>query len=242
MDLHTGVSRRRLLGLSASVSISSVAGCNVSVSGGGDETAPTASPTGTRPPGDTATAHLEGDGATTITDISVSRGLTVIDARHDGEGDFAIEMVSHPGGRRVMFLDRTGPYTGRTARSLPAATHDLVISASGHWTATVSQPSVPTDGTAPSPPMTVEGSGNAVVGPYEFTGEHKATVTLQEAANHGVIVYPPVADGIVLGGAPPGTEVTAAESGYLWFQSTFELSAAGWIALFSKGAWTVEVA
>ncbi len=149
-----------------------------------DFSTPTPSPTVDPEPTPTATPAsvmtVEG-GTTTIkgsADVStdtfdLSEGIAVFDIRHNGTGDFSVELLNSRGRSEQLLADASGRYSGVVGTGVnedsvsgPApGAYSLSVEASGAWEIEISQPAWTSGDLAP---ISLRGSGDDVAGPIEL--------------------------------------------------------------------------
>ncbi|WP_222919639.1 hypothetical protein [Natrinema sp. SYSU A 869] len=118
--------------------------------------------------------EFSGTGDAAIGDVSIEGGLTVVDATHEGEGDFEVRLIPDDDGDEAgaLFAYSSGASEGQTAQSVDEGTYQLSVVASGDWAVTVRQPR---DTSGESPPLSISGTGNEVHGPFEFDGSYQSS-------------------------------------------------------------------
>ncbi len=149
-----------------------------------DLSTPTPLPTARPEPTPTATPAsvmtVEG-GTTTIkgtadvpTDtFDLSEGIAVFDIRHDGTGEFSVDLLNSRGRSEQLLVDTSGRYSGVVGAGVnedsvsgPApGPHTLSVEASGAWEVAISQPKWTSGDRAP---ISLRGSGDDVAGPIEL--------------------------------------------------------------------------
>ena len=102
-----------------------------------------------------------GDHVTEPTDLR--SGLFVVGATHRGDGHFAVEVVGPGGSSRELIVNTIGFYAGGRVIPVGSGSHQIRIVASGEWELLLEQPDA--DG-AVAPPITREGAGDLVLGPF----------------------------------------------------------------------------
>ncbi|WP_245977558.1 hypothetical protein [Halopiger aswanensis] len=124
------------------------------------------------------------------------------------------------------FVDSSGEYEGQTAHPVVEGTYVLSVVADGDWEVTISQPR---DESGEEPPISVDGSGNEVHGPFEFDGSHQPS---GEYDGERVIadIYPISDDPIFV------FHENSIEN-----PSEFEFEGVGYLSVKSDGEWTVEI-
>ena len=144
------------------------------------EPSPTPKPVPT--PTETPTTVMTTDGqSTTIrgaadvqTDgFNLDEGIALFDIRHDGTGEFTVELINSKGRTEQRLVNTSGRYSGivgvgvnEDSLSGPApGPHSLNVEASGAWQFEISQPSWSSGDRAP---LSLRGSGDDVAGPIEL--------------------------------------------------------------------------
>ena len=137
--------------------------------------------------GDTTTIRGTGDGQTDT--FTVSEGIATFDIRHDGTGEFSVDLLNSRGRSEQLLVDTSGRYSGVVGAGVsedsvsgPApGPHTLSVEASGAWEIEVNQPGWTSGDRAP---ISLRGSGDDVAGPIElqagraeFTLVHDGTST-----------------------------------------------------------------
>ncbi|MCE2457163.1 MAG: hypothetical protein J4G14_05050 [Dehalococcoidia bacterium] len=121
--------------------------------------------------GDTTTIRGAGDAQTA--DFNLGEGVAVFDIRHDGTGEFSIDLLNSRGRSEQLLVDSSGRYSGVVGAGVnedsvsgPApGSHSISVAASGVWEIAISQP-VWTSGDRA--PISLRGSGDDVAGPIEL--------------------------------------------------------------------------
>ena len=122
-----------------------------------------------------------GNGNHVTEPTSLRSGLLVVGATHRGDGHFAVEVVGSGGDFRELVVNTIGFYVGGRVMPVRSVSHQIQIIASGEWELLLEQPDA--DG-AVAPPITREGAGDLVLGPFLLsTGPSHATMSYQGASN-----------------------------------------------------------
>ncbi|GAB3670705.1 hypothetical protein [Halopiger thermotolerans] len=123
------------------------------------------------------------------------------------------------------FVD-SGEYEGQTAHPVVEGTYVLSVVADGDWEVTVSQPRAES---GEEPPISVDGSGNEVHGPFEFDGSHQPS---GEYDGEWIVadIYPVSDDPVFM-----------LHEGNIENPSEFEFEGVGYLSVKSDGEWTVEI-
>ncbi|MFA9501619.1 hypothetical protein ACERIM_02435 [Natrinema sp. H-ect1] len=185
--------------------------------------------------------EFSGTGSEALEDVSVEGGLTVVDATHEGDGEFQVRLIpeeddgseddtedtSETESTGTLFADSSGEYDGQTAWHMEGGTYQLSVVAGGDWTVTVREPR---ETSGDSMPVSLEGTGNEVHGPFEFDGSHQPS------------------------GDYDGTEInvtilsTTRESTQFVFHedsienpTEFEFDGVGYVEVKSDGEWSVDI-
>ena len=137
--------------------------------------------------GNTTTIRGAGDAQTA--DFSLDEGVAAFDIRHDGTGEFSVDLLNSRGRSEQLLVDTSGRYSGVVGAGVnedsvsgPApGPHSLSLEASGAWEIEISQPGWTSGDRAP---ISLRGSGDDVAGPIElqagrvdFTLVHDGTST-----------------------------------------------------------------
>ncbi|WP_245742092.1 hypothetical protein [Natrinema salaciae] len=183
-----------------------------------DEETPTAGP---------SQQEFSGNGETLTDDFDIGGGLTIVDATHDGDGDFEVRLMPQDDGNGTLFADWTGSYDGRTAWHMTGGTYRLSVVAGGDWEVFVRQPR---DESGESPPFSFSGSGNDVHGPFEFDGTYRPS---GDYDGDRFIVHFLSSTG--------DTREFLFHDGSIGNPSSFEFHDAGYIEVKSDGEWSVEI-
>lgn len=200
---------------------------------------PTDTPTQTETPTETPTdtpASTEpdpltysGSGQEVIDDVDIIGGLTIVEATHDGESNFAVEFVPSEGEYNELFVNRIGSYEGATAELIDSDTYQIDVTADGDWSLTVRQPR-PASGE--SLPQSLDSDKPEVHGPFEFDGTHTATGEHDGDSNFAVRVFPPEGS---------FAELVFNEIGNFEGETTFRFDGVGFVDIEANGAWSLEM-
>ena len=106
---------------------------------------------------------IRGNGDHVTEPISLDPGLLVVGATHRGDGHFAVEVLGPEGDPRELIVNTLGFYAGGRVLPVRSGSHQIQIAASGEWELLLEQPVA--DG-AMAPPITREGAGDLVLGPF----------------------------------------------------------------------------
>lgn len=160
------------------------------------------------------------------TDIS-GAGSATDDGDESGGGD---DDESEEEPESVLFVKSefvdSGEYEGQTAHPVVEGTYVLSVVADGDWEVTVSQPR---DESGEEPPLSIEGSGNEVHGPFEFDGSHQPS---GEYDGEWIVadIYPVSDDPVFM-----------LHEGNIENPAEFEFDGVGYLSVKSDGDWTVEI-
>ena len=135
--------------------------------------------------GRTTSIRGAGDGQTDT--FTLDKGIAAFDIRHDGTGEFTVEILNPSGRPERRLVNTSGRYTGvvgigvneASVSGLPPGAHSLSVAASGAWQIEISQPEWRSGDSAP---ISLRGLGDDVEGPIElqagivdFTLVHRGT-------------------------------------------------------------------
>ena len=121
--------------------------------------------------GNTTTIRGAGDAQTA--DFSLDEGVAAFDIRHDGTGEFSVDLLNSRGRSEQLLVDTSGRYSGVVGAGVnedsvsgPApGPHSLSLEASGAWEIEISQPDWTSGDRAP---ISLRGSGDDVAGPIDL--------------------------------------------------------------------------
>jgi len=170
---------------------------------------------------------FSGSGAEVEQDISISGGLTVVEATHSGEDNFQVSLVG--GAFDDLFVNVIGDYDGTTASLVDGGTYTLDVEADSDWDVEIRQPRA---ASGDSLSQSLEGTGPEVHGPFEFSGSHIADGSHSGEGNFQVQVYP--AEGSF-------GELVFNEIGEYEGETTFRHSGVGWVAVQADGDWSLAL-
>ncbi|WP_241432752.1 hypothetical protein [Natrinema pellirubrum] len=171
--------------------------------------------------------EFSGTGNDVIADVPIEGGLTIIEALHEGGGDFGVRLIPGDDGSGTLFADSSGAYTGETARDLDEGAYELSVVADGTWEVTIRQPR---DTSGENPPLSISGSGNEVHGPFEFDGTYQPSGDL-DGGRISVNILSSTGD---------SRQFVFNESS-IASPSRFQYEDAGYIEVKSDGEWSVEI-
>ncbi len=171
--------------------------------------------------------EFSGNGDALTDDFDIGGGLTIVEAVHDGGGEFGIRLMPVDDGNGTLFVDSTGSYDGRTAWHLPGGSYRLSVVAGGDWEVLIQQPR---DESGESPPLSFSGNGNDVHGPFEFDGTYRPS---GDYGGDRFIVHFLSATG--------DTREFLFHDGSIGNPPSFEFHDVGYIEVKSDGEWSVEI-
>lgn len=125
------------------------------------------------------------------------------------------------------FVDWSGEYDGQTAYHLEAGPHVLSVVADGDWEVTIRQPR---DVSGESLPVSIDGSGNEVHGPYEFEGAHQPS---GEYDGEYII-------GDIISATDDSNEIVLHENN-VDDPTAFEYEGVGYVMIKSDGEWSIAI-
>jgi len=195
---------------------------------------PTDSPTPTNSPTPTATPvpaqSFSGSGQEVRGGVSITGGLTIVEATYSGSGNFIVTLVPEEGEFDTVAVNAIGSYDGATAQLVSAGSYQLDVDAESDWEVSIRQPR-PNSGE--SLPVSLDGDGPGVYGPFEFPdGPYTAAGSHDGQSNYIVEVVP-------LEGIAP--TVVFNEIGSFEGETTFRPPALGYVSVAADGSWTMEV-
>ncbi|MFC6763975.1 hypothetical protein ACFQE6_02595 [Natrinema soli] len=170
---------------------------------------------------------FSGTGPEASNDVSIQGGLIVVDATHEGEDDFEVRLIPENSDAGKVFADSSGTYAGQTARHIDEGTYQLSVVADGGWEVTIKQPR-PTSGE--SPPLSINGTGNEVHGPFEFVGTHQPSGDC-DGERISVNVLSPTGD----------SRAFVFHEDSINNPSAFDYEGVGYIEIKSDGEWSIEI-
>ncbi|PSQ18746.1 hypothetical protein BRD00_04075 [Halobacteriales archaeon QS_8_69_26] len=160
--------------------------------------------------------------------VAINGGLTVVEATHDGPGEFGVSL-ENDGGQDYRFVDATGNYDGAAAELVTAGEYVLHVEKDEEWEVVIRQPRPESGDPLPVSPS---GAGPTVLGPFDFEGTHTATLSHDGQGESRVRVLP-VEGGsgeVLLDGPVNGEE-----------EATFEHSGIGYINVDADGDWSLDL-
>ncbi len=119
------------------------------------------------------TTTIKGTADVPTDTFDLSEGIAVFDIRHDGTGEFSVDLLNSRGRSEQLLVDTSGRYSGVVGAGVnedsvsgPApGPHTLSVEASGAWEIEISQPDWTSGDRAP---ISLRGSGDDVAGPIEL--------------------------------------------------------------------------
>ena len=162
---------------------------------------PTPTPDPAPTPTETPTSIMTTDGQTTAirgagdvqTDtFNLDEGIALFDIRHDGAGEFSMDLINSSGRSERLLVSASGRYSGivgigvnEDSLSGPApGPHSLSVEASGAWQVGISQPSWTSGDRAP---ISLRGSGDDVAGPIELEAGRVNFTIVHDGVNNFVV-------------------------------------------------------
>ncbi|QLG49876.1 hypothetical protein [Natrinema halophilum] len=171
--------------------------------------------------------EFSGSGESLTDDFAIEGGLTIVDATHDGDGDFGVRLMPEDGGEGTIFADSSGTYNGQTAMHMTSGSYRLSVVAGGDWEVVVQQPR---DTSGETPPLSFSGSGNEVHGPFEFDGTYRPS-----GENDGERIS------VNLLSSTSDSREFLFHHDSIRNPSSFESHDVGYIEVKSDGEWSVEI-
>ena len=147
------------------------------------------------------TTAIRGTANVSTDTFTLSEGIAVFDIRHDGTGEFTVNLLNSRGRSEQLLVDTSGRYSGivgvgvnEESISGPApGPHLLSVEASGAWQIEISQP----EWTSGDPAISINRSGDDVVGPIELKAG-RVEFTLDHDGTRNFVVYLVKADGTLV--------------------------------------------
>lgn len=155
---------------------------------------------------------------------------------HDGESNFIAEVVDpNTGDTLSVVINEIGTVAGAGAVPSAVGAYQLDIQADGQWEIVVVEPSPPKDAVR-TPPVDVEGAGNAVVGPVSLTGGETVTASHDGESNFIVTAIAESATSSL------DTELAVNEIGSVdSAQTILSVDAWAWININADGEWSLTL-
>ena len=139
---------------------------------------PDIAPTPTETPASTMTTDgqtiaIRGAGDVQTDTFTLDEGIAALDIRHDGDGEFSVELVNSRGRTERRLANTSGRYSGivgigvneDSASGLSPGAYSLSVAASGAWQVEISQPDWKSGNRAP---VSLRGLRDDVAGPIEL--------------------------------------------------------------------------
>ena len=122
---------------------------------------------------DGVTTAIRGAGDTRTDTFSLDEGIAAFDIRHDGMGEFSVDLINSRGRSERLLVNTSGRYSGIVGVGVnedslsgsDPGPYSLSVEASGAWDIEISQPDWKSGDRAP---ISLRGSGNDVAGPIEL--------------------------------------------------------------------------
>lgn len=175
--------------------------------------------------------QFDDTGATVTDEFELTGGVTIIEARHDGESNFVVELIPTDNGREELLINTIGAYDGAAGTLAERGSYLLDIDADGNWEIDVRQPSATPDETEPLP-VELDGSGPAWDGPFQFDGLGQAHGVHDGERNFIVEILPQ--EGLF-------AELVFNEIGQFDGETTFDIDGIGYVIVDADGPWSVTI-
>jgi hypothetical protein len=195
----------------------------------------TTQPEATEPPETTPrqpqAQTLTGRGKTATKAVTVTDGLAVFTMQHRGSSNFIVDLVTSKGEDVANLSNEIGNYNGSIGQALQAGRYLFKIEADGPWTIKITQPR---PATGEGLPVTINGRGPKLAGPFQGTGEG-VRVTMRHRGEANFIVDTMDADGNQVEnlsneiGGFSGSTVSAAPEGVFW------------VNIAADGSWSIQL-
>ena len=128
---------------------------------------------------------IEGSGES-VTDTFAASFFTTFTYAHNGQSNFAAEVIDDQSGDRVALLvNEIGTTSGSTGVGLPDGEYLLDVDADGDWSFDIGEPAAPDDESG-VPPGSIEGEQSDVYGEIEIDG--RVTVSAEHRGDGNFIV------------------------------------------------------
>lgn len=170
---------------------------------------------------------FSGSGQSVESGIDIDGGLVVLEATHDGEGNFQVSLEDDSEFGE-SFINVIGSFDGAQAELVDAGEYLLEVNADGNWGITIRQPRT---GQGDNLPTTIAGSGPQVSDPIRFGGTGIATGDHDGESNFQVQIYPMTGS---------FGESVFNEIGEFDGETTFSFDGVGWVDINADGSWSVE--
>ena len=131
---------------------------------------PTETPTSTMTTNGGVTAIRGGAGDVQTGTFNLDEGIAAFDIRHDGTGEFSVDLINSRGRSERLLVNTSGRYSGivgvgvneDSMSGLAPGSYSLSVEASDAWDVEISQPDWKSGDRAP---ISLRGSGDDVAGP-----------------------------------------------------------------------------
>ncbi|WP_254526025.1 hypothetical protein [Natrinema caseinilyticum] len=110
----------------------------------------------------------------------------------------------------------------------------ITVTAAVEWDLTLIQPRVTDELPVASPPVTYEGNGSTIVGPVQFSGGGRETITFAHEGEGWVDVYIYPQNGDY-------SEFPFTDSGTFEGETTVQSEGTSWITVQASGQWTLAL-
>ncbi|WP_226007649.1 hypothetical protein [Natrinema salinisoli] len=174
---------------------------------------------------------VDGTGATVTNEFELEGGVTIVEALHDGDENFIVELVPTDGDLETLLVNAIGEYDGATGALAERGTHVLDIDADGSWELEILQPRA-TEDEAETLPVEIEGEGSAWDGPYLFDGLGRSHGTHEGRGNFIVEILPQ--DGLF-------SELVFNELDQFDGETTFNVDGIGFVTVEAAGPWSIAI-
>ena len=174
---------------------------------------------------------FEGDGATVTDAFTLEGGVTIVEAVHDGESNFVVELVPTDGDRRHLLVNVIGDFDGAAGVLVDDSEYLLDVDADGAWALEVLQPRATAD-EAESLPVTLDGASPTWAGPLRFDGLGTATGSHDGQGNFivEVLLQDDHFPALVF------NELDSFEG-----ETTFTVEGVGYVTVDAAGPWTLTL-
>lgn len=179
--------------------------------------------------GEVVALSYSGSGQSVREGVALDEGLTICEAVHDGESNFQVELVDDSEFNDI-FINEIGAFEGAQSEYIEGNDEYIVdVTADGDWDLTFSQPR-PTSGD--SLPISLEGTGPTVTGPFAFDGAGTAASTHDGESNF-IVTIQPLEDRL--------SELLFNEIGEVDGETAYSFDEIGLIDVDADGAWTLDL-
>lgn len=191
-------------------------------------------------PGETAV--FQGSGQHVTKALTVNKGALLAEAQF--ADDVTLSITAVPQGDRgietPMMTAETSPGVGGAMVSDGPyvfgiePTVGFTDTAAAEWNLTLIQPRVNDEPPVASPPVTYEGNSSAIVGPVQFSGGGRETITFEHEGEGWVDVYIYPQNGDY-------SEFPFTNSGTFEGETTVQTEGVSWITVQASGQWTLAL-